>query len=262
MPSAVADLLLNKVNSVTAMEAGIHLGFFSSTDLHQLTSTIPSSKSSTCLNPIQSRLLKETLPLNSPSLLDMINLSLSIGYVPESLKVAVIKPLLQKPIFDPEVLVNYRPISNLLYISKIQEKAFTNLLCDFLHNHSLFGDFQSGFRVHHSTENPWAKVTSDLLLVSEEELVYILVLLDFSTAFDTIDHEILLHRLEHLIGIRGTALIWFKSYLSDSFQFVHVDDKRSICQLAMEFHKIKCLSQSYLPYISLLGLGPYRINHN
>ena len=74
---------------------------------------ISSAKPSTCLlDPIPTR-LKEALPLVNTSLLDMINMSLLTGYVPQSFKVAVIKPLLKKPTLDPEVLANYRPISNL-----------------------------------------------------------------------------------------------------------------------------------------------------
>ena len=154
-------------------------------------------------------------------------MSLLTGYVPQSFKVAVIKPLLKKPTLDPEVLANYRPISNLPFLSKILEKVVANQLCDFLHSNSLFDDFQSGFRKHHSTETALVKITNDLLTAADKGLVSILVLLDLSAAFDTIDHSILLQRLEHLVGIKGIALSWFRSYFSDRSQFVNVNDKSS-----------------------------------
>lgn len=75
-----------------------------------------------------------------------------------------------------------------------------------------------------STETAPVRITNDLLMASDSGLVSILVLLDLGAAFDTIDHRILLHRLEHVIWIKGTALGWFKSYLSDRFQFVDVKD--------------------------------------
>ena len=99
------------------------------------------------------------------------------------------------------------------------EKAVAKQLCDYLKNNDLFEDFQSGFRTHHSTETALVKFTNDLL-ASDKGLVSILVLLYLSAAFDTIDHDILLQRLEHLVDIKGTALGWFRSYLSECSQLV------------------------------------------
>ena len=228
LPSIGTNSSSNKGAVEAAVISHICLDSFSPIDHYQLNLMISSSKPSTCLlDPIPTRLLKEVLPLVSTSLLDMINMSLLTGYVPQSCKVAVIKPLLKKPTLDPEVLANYRPISNLPFLSKILERAVSKQLCDFLHSNSLFEEFQSGFRMHHSTETALVKVTNDLLLASDKGLVSVLVLLDLSAAFDTIDHHILLQRLENLIGIKGTALSWFKSYLSDRFQFVNVNDTSS-----------------------------------
>ncbi|TWW78155.1 putative RNA-directed DNA polymerase from transposon X-element [Takifugu flavidus] len=121
-----------------------------------------------------------------------------------------------------DVLANYRAISNLPFISKVLEKLVVTQLLEHLQRKSLFAMFQSGFRAHHSTETALLEVTNDLLIASDHGLVSMLVLLDLSAAFDTVDHSILLHRLEHVIGIKGTALDWFRSYLSDRYQFAHV----------------------------------------
>ncbi len=88
-------------------------------------------------------------------------------------------------------------------------------------------DFQSGFRPSHSTETALIRVTNDLLLSSDRGCIALLVLLDLSAAFNTIDHNILLNRLEKSVGISGSALAWFKSYLSDRHQFVAVNEEVS-----------------------------------
>ena len=72
------------------------------------------------------------------------------------------------------------------------------------------------------------KVTNDPLTASDAGLIFILVLLDLSEAFDTINHHILLQRMEHQIDFRGSALRWFNSYLSNRYNFVHVNDESSI----------------------------------
>ena len=97
-----------------------------------------------------------------------------------------------------------------------------------------FEDFQSEFRVNHSRETALVNVKKDLLIASHKGLS-IFVLLDLSAAFDTIDHHILLQRLEHFIGIKGFALSWVKSYLSDRFHFVSMNDKSIYSKVSHEF---------------------------
>ncbi len=140
---------------------------------------------------------------------------------------AVIKPLIKKPQLDPKDLVNYRPISNLPFLSKILEKVVSSQLYSFLEKNDICEDFQSGFRPSHSTETALIRVTNDLLLSSDRGCISLLVLLDLSAAFDTIDHNILLNRIENFVGISGSALAWFKSYLADRHQFVAVNEEVS-----------------------------------
>uniref|UniRef100_A0A672G2J3 Reverse transcriptase domain-containing protein n=1 Tax=Salarias fasciatus TaxID=181472 RepID=A0A672G2J3_SALFA len=206
------------------------LDSFSLVNGAEITSIVMSSKTSTCLlDPIPTKLFKDILPVILNTIITIINTSLENGYVPQSFKFAVIKPLLKKPNLDPDILANYRPISNLPFISKVLEKVVVKQLYRHLQDNSLFEKFQSGYRAYHSTETALVKVTNDLLLAADAGLVSILVLLDLSAAFDTIDHNILLQRLECEVGIRGKALCWFKSYLSNRYQFVHVNQQSSPC---------------------------------
>ncbi len=98
----------------------------------ELNKLISASKPTTCLlDPVPTKLLKE-LPVAEEPLLNIINSSLSLGHVPKPFKLAVIKPLLKKPQLDSSELANYRPISNLPFMSKILEKVVSTQLCSFL----------------------------------------------------------------------------------------------------------------------------------
>ncbi|KAI2647458.1 putative RNA-directed DNA polymerase from transposon BS [Labeo rohita] len=112
-------------------------------------------------------------------------------------------------------------------MSKILEKVISAQLCSFLQKNDIYEEFQSGFRPHHSTETALVKITNDLLLASDQGCISLLVLLDLSAAFDTIDHDILIDRLQNYAGIQGQALKWFRSYLSDRYHFVYLNGESS-----------------------------------
>ncbi len=90
----------------------------------------------------------------------------------------------------------------------------------------MYEQFQSGFRPYHSTETALVRITNDLLLAADSGLLTILVLLDLTAAFDTVSHEVLLDRLAS-IGITGTPLSWFRSYLSGRTQCIKLKSFRS-----------------------------------
>lgn len=160
-------------------------------------------------------LLKEVFDTVGPTILCILNSSLETGSVPSSLKHAIVHPIIKKPNLDSTILDNFRPISKLQFLSKVLEKIVYSQLLSFLENNNMIEKFQSGFRACHSTEPALLKVSNDLLLSLDSGKCAILILLDLSSTFDTVDHTILLHRLEHQVSIQGSTLQWFASYLAD-----------------------------------------------
>ncbi len=190
-----------------------------------------------CLDPIPSKLLKEVLPEVIDPLLAIINSSLSLGYVPKNFNWLLLSLSLKNPQLDPKDLLITDRSRISLFCQDIR-KVVSSQLYSFLEKNDICEDFQSGFRPYHSTETALIRVTNDLLLSSDRGCISLLVLLDLSAAFDTIDHNILLNRLENFVGISGSALAWFKSYLSDRHQFVAVNEEVSYrSQVSMEFLK-------------------------
>ena len=149
--------------------------------------------------------------INHP-LVYMINLSLQQGIFPKELKIANVLPLFKAN--DPSVFNNYRPVSLLCVLSKVYEKVMYNRLIRFLEDFTILFENQFGFRKLHSSYMVLMVLTDKLIKSLEKGEFVIGVYLDFSKAFDTVDHAILLSKLSHH-GVRGNALQWFKSYLSD-----------------------------------------------
>ena len=182
---------------------------------------IVTTKSTSCsLDPIPTTILKEFLPELLPFITTMCNSSLRNGFLPSSQRHAIVKPILKKPGLDVDDVKNYRPISNLSYMSKLVERMVSQQITAFLDEHCLLPKFQSGFRKHHSTETAILKVMSDILTATSKGNITLLGLLDMSAAFDTVDHGILLHRLETSFGVSGSALAWFQSFLHSRTQLV------------------------------------------
>ena len=192
------------------------LTHFAPITMETLVETISHLRLSSCnLDILPPKFFLEVLPVIGPAVLNIVNMSLTSGCVPDQFKTASVQPLLKKPDLNPAVLNNFRPISKLPFISKILEKLVAEQLLKVVESNTIFDKFQSGFRQNHSTETALLRVMNDILMQADKGDISILVLLDLSAAFDTIDHSILINRLNTCVGISGKALEWFMSYLSN-----------------------------------------------
>ena len=129
----------------------------------------------------------------------------------------------------PSLRLDYRPVSNLAYASKLVETVVAKQLQHYLFSNDLFPVLQSAYRPNHSTETALLKVTNDILLNMNvnDQRVTLLFLLDLSAAFDTVDHDTLMHRLQFTSSINGKVLSWFSSYLSGRSQQIAINETLS-----------------------------------
>jgi len=171
-------------------------------------------------DPIPTDVLLESLDAVLPFICAVCNASLTAGRLPTSQKTAVITPVLKKPNLDSDDPKNFRPISNLTFISKVIERIVAEQLKFHLHQSYKMPTLQSAYRAGHSTETALIKVISDIIDAMDCHKITLLSLLVMSAAFDTVDHEILLRRLEVSYGVRGQVLDWFTSFLTDRTQAV------------------------------------------
>ena len=196
---------------------------FSAVTEEQVTKIIQDSPTKSCsLDPWPTFLVLEFLDILITPITSIINASLAQGTCPNFFKEAHVTPILKKSSLDKEVFKNYRPVSNLNFISKILERVVAAQLHTHLDEAGLMTAFQSAYRKHHSTESALLNIHNDILLNMTKGSVTALTLLDLSAAFDTIDHTILLDRLNGYYGISELALGWFKSYLPGRTQSIKV----------------------------------------
>ena len=112
-------------------------------------------------------------------------------------------------------MANYRPVSNLTFVSKVTERAVASQLNEYLVANDLLPRYQSAYRKRHSTESAMLRVWSDILMAADGRQITLLGLLDLSAAFDCVDHDILLTRLQSGLGLSGAVLRWIQSFLTN-----------------------------------------------
>ena len=179
------------------------------------------------LDPIPTFMIKDSLDALLPYITAMCNKSLQEGFLPQSQRHALVTPILKRFNLDSNNLGNFRPISNLTFLSKLIERLVFHQLETYLRSSSLMPSLQSAYRKHHSTETALLKVSSDLLMAMDSGMVTLLGFLDLSAAFDTVDKELLIYRLEHSFGLQGTPLGWINSFLTDRTLQVVLDGQLS-----------------------------------
>ena len=186
-------------------------------------STIDTSKA-TGTDNIGPRLLKLAAPYIADEITYICNHSINNSYFPNSWKEAKVSPVHKNGAHDD--VNNYRPISILPVMSKILEKHVHDCLSEYLNEHNLLHKTQSGFRPRHSSETALTFMTDAWLNAIDNNKLVGVILVDFKKAFDLVDHQILLSKLE-FYGIKHETLLWFNTYLSQRQQQVSVNNSRS-----------------------------------
>ena len=167
------------------------------------------------------KILKLISSIVSQPLSMIFNASFTTGLVPSDFKIANVIPVYKK---DSQLsLSNYRPISLLSVFNKLLEKLMAARLWKFLDKNNIIFDKQFGFRNNHSTDFALLSIVDKIQKAIDEKNYSCGIFLDFSKAFDTVNHDILLKKLEYY-GIRGLSKSWFKSYLEDRKQSVIINN--------------------------------------
>ena len=175
--------------------------------------------------------MKDCANDTSPYISTLFNISLASGFVPSTLKEAYITKIIKKPQLERTDINNYRPISNFSVISKLLERAVCSQLAEYLDDNNLMQPNQSAYRRSHSTETALTAVFSNIISELDRGNLVLLSMLDLSTAFDCVDHDILLNRLDTSYGIRSISRQWLTSYLSSRTQSVRYNGSASPAEI-------------------------------
>ena len=223
----VSDLFKNnKIDSTdfqsychTRIDKSIYIEPADKSELLKLVNKLRKSKSPGPDN-VGPGLVKEVIEAIVDPLLHIYNLSLTKGIVPDKLKTAKVVPIHKKG--DRSQACNYRPISLLSVFDKLLERLMYDRLYSFLTKHTVLYKYQFGFRKKYSTALALIEVMDNIYSKLDEQHYVLGIYLDLQKAFDTVNHEILLHKLYNY-GIRGVAYDWFKSYLLNRQQYTVIN---------------------------------------
>ena len=200
---------------------------FSSADVDLITKLVQKSVSKSCsLGPIPMELLKLHIGVLALVLCDIVNTQLSNVEVSEGLKEGKLQPLLKKISLDT-TFKNYWLVSNFSFVSKLIEKVVCEQLTRYTHSTGKTEPLQSSYKVAHLAETALLRVKLDIIKNMDQNKVTCLILLDLSTASDTVKHQILLNHLRYRYGVAGQVLEWICSYLTDRTQRVVIGDPSS-----------------------------------
>lgn len=215
--------------------------FFSEISENQVFDIIHKMKSnSTGCDDITANMLKLSCPTILPYVAHVVNFCISNSVFPSQWKISRILPLPKKK--QPSGFKDLRPISILSAMSKILERAMNDQIRAYLEKFGLLPITQSGFRPGHSCASALLHVVDDICSGVDRDMASVLVLLDFSRAFDTIDHDFLYYILLH-IGFSFPAAQLIKNYLSNRYQYVQLPKSRS------DMRRVEC----GVPQGSILG---------
>ena len=184
------------------------------------------------LDAIPTTTLKQVLDTVIVPITRIVNVSLQKGIFASKWETAIVHPILKKVALDL-MFSNFRPVSNLLFISKEVEKVVLTQFNKHCSTHRLILDYQSAYGANYSCETALKKIVNDILWAMEHQKVTSLVATDLSTAFDMVDHNILLRVLEKRFGVQDTVLAWYRSYLNSRYCKVKI---RKACSSKCELN--------------------------
>ena len=228
--SKISEGVPKPLNNFSAYLKDNHPGsfFMGPTNPEEIISVVKALKTSFSrgFDNISMQTAKSTIHHIVAPLVHIFNRSFLTGVVPDNMKIAKILPIFKTG--NKKILNNYRPISILPVFSKLLEKLVCNRLVQFLETHNLLFKHQYGFRKNHSTIQPILQLLKDISNANDKNTkdVTLAIFLDLSKAFDTISHNILIHKLDYY-GIRGVCNNWFANYLSNRKQYTEINEHKS-----------------------------------